>query len=113
VDLCLNHNRPSYVDDVLEFNLAAFPLTGELSKIYIAINSKKLAISVGVVSAYIAITNGLIASTADVPENASFLYFHRSKSSRYLTGITFNQYSRMAADSLIVALENGKAQLNK
>ena len=65
---------PSYVDDVLEFaNLAAFPATGETGKIYIADDTGKQYRWSG--SAYIQITNGLIASTADVPENSGFLYF--------------------------------------
>lgn len=34
---------PSYVDDVLEFaNLAAFPVTGEVGKIYIALDTEKI-----------------------------------------------------------------------
>lgn len=64
---------PSYVDDVLEYaNLASFPVTGETGKIYIADDTNKQYRWSG--SAYIQITNGLIASTTDVPEGTR-LYF--------------------------------------
>lgn len=65
---------PSFVDDVLEFaDLASFPTTGETGKIYIAIDSGKQYRWSG--TNYIQITNGLIASTNDVPEGGSNLYF--------------------------------------
>ena len=65
---------PSYVDDVLEFaNLAAFPATGETGKIYVAIDTGRQYRWSG--SAYIQITNGLIASTDNVPEGSTNFYF--------------------------------------
>lgn len=64
---------PSYVDDVLEFNnLAAFPLTGEVGKIYVAKDSNKQYRWSG--SSYIQITNGLLASTADLPDSTNKRY---------------------------------------
>lgn len=64
---------PSYVDDILEYaNLASFPITGETGKIYVAVDTGKQYRWTG--SAYVAITNGFIASTNDVPEGLN-LYF--------------------------------------
>jgi hypothetical protein len=52
---------PSYVDDVLEYaNLAAFPVTGEQGKIYVAIDSGKCYRWSG--SAYVQITSGAVDS---------------------------------------------------
>lgn len=65
---------PSYVDDILEFaDLASFPATGETGKIYVAISPKSKQYRWSG-STYIQITNGLIASTDDVPEGSN-LYF--------------------------------------
>jgi hypothetical protein len=100
---------PSYVDDVLEFNnLASFPASGEIGKIYIAIDSGKQYRWSG--SAYIQITNGLIASTNDVPEGGSNLYFLVSRVlSTILTGLsTASTTVITAADTVLSAL--GKLQ---
>jgi hypothetical protein len=52
---------PSYVDDVLEFaNLAAFPVTGETGKIYIALDNNKQYRWSG--SVYVQITSGAVDS---------------------------------------------------
>ena len=66
---------PSYVDDVIEAaNLTAIQaLTGEAGKIYIALDSGKQYRWGGTV--YIQITNGLIATTNDLPEGSANLYF--------------------------------------
>jgi hypothetical protein len=73
---------PSYVDDVLEYaNLASFPATGESGKIYIAIDSSKQYRWAG--SAYLQITNGLIATTNDVPESSTKLYVSPSEKSSW------------------------------
>ena len=54
---------PSYVDDVIEgTNLAAFPVTGETSKIYIALDTNKTYRWSG--SAYVYITSGAVDSVA-------------------------------------------------
>jgi hypothetical protein len=54
---------PSYVDDILEFaNLAAFPGTGETSKIYIALDTNKTYRWSG--SVYVYITSGAVDSVA-------------------------------------------------
>ena len=53
---------PSYVDDVLEFaNLAAFPATGETSKLYVALDTNRLYRWSG--SAYVWVNSS--AGTAD------------------------------------------------
>lgn len=76
-------NLPSYVDDVLEFaNLAAFPVTGESGKIYVALDSNKTYRWSG--SAYVEVSptsvpqatetllgGGEIATQAEVEDNAS------------------------------------------
>ena len=96
---------PSYVDDVLEFaNLAAFPATGETGKIYVAIDTGRQYRWSG--SAYIQITNGLIASTDNVPEGSTNKYSTNNRVLNYvLTGLTAAA-SRVlpdAADSIITA----------
>ncbi len=54
---------PSYVDDVLEFaNLAGFPATGEIGKIYVAIDTNKAYRWSGTV--YVYITSGAVDSVA-------------------------------------------------
>ena len=54
---------PSYVDDVVEFaNLAAFPATGEVGKIYVAVNSAKAYRWSG--SVYIEVSPSLVESVA-------------------------------------------------
>lgn len=71
--LIQSSDLPAYVDDVLEFaNLASFPVTGEQGKIYVALDSNKQYRWSG--SIYIQITNGLIASTADVPDSTNKRY---------------------------------------
>ena len=96
---------PSFVDDVLEFaNLAAFPGTGETGKIYVAIDTGRQYRWSG--SAYIQITNGLIASTDDLPEGSTNKYSTNNRILNYvLTGLTAAA-SRVlpdAADSIITA----------
>lgn len=52
---------PSYVDDVLEYaNLAAFPITGEAGKIYVALDTNKTYRWSG--SVYVYITSGAVDS---------------------------------------------------
>jgi hypothetical protein len=54
---------PSYVDDVLEYaNLAGFPVTGETSKIYVALDTNKTYRWGG--SSYTAIASGSVDSVA-------------------------------------------------
>lgn len=75
---------PSYVDDILEYDtVSLFPLIGEMGKIYIAIDSNKQYRWTG--SLYTQITNGLIASTNDVPEGINNLYFTVA---RFLSNLT-------------------------
>lgn len=56
---------PSYVDDVVEYaNLAAFPITGETGKIYVAIDTKKLYRWSG--SAYFEVSVDLMEDTTSM-----------------------------------------------
>ena len=96
---------PSYVDDVLEFaNLASFPATGENGKIYIALDDNKQYRWAG--SDYLQITNGLIASTNDLPEGSNNLYFTGARAlASLLTNFTsFGSASTISAtDSIFTA----------
>jgi len=78
---------PSYVDDILEYDtVALFPLVGEIGKIYIVttgLDINKQYRWTG--SVYTQITNGLIASTNDVPEGVNNLYFTVA---RFLSNLT-------------------------
>jgi hypothetical protein len=104
---------PSYVDDVLEFsNLASFPATGEIGKIYIALDSNKQYRWTG--SVYLQITNGLIASTNDVPEGTNNLYFLASRVlDTILTGLsTASTTIITATDTVLSGLGKLQAQIN-
>lgn len=64
---------PSYVDDVEEYtNLAAFPATGEVGKLYVALDTNALYRWSG--STYVVIT-GSPGSTDAVPEGSTNLYY--------------------------------------
>ncbi len=64
---------PSYVDDVLEYaNLAAFPVTGEAGKIYVALDTNKTYRWSG--SAYVEISPSP-GTTDSLTEGATNLYF--------------------------------------
>lgn len=78
---------PSYVDDILEYNtVALFPLVGELGKIYIVTTGTDINKQYRWTgSLYTQITNGLIASTNDVPEGINNLYFTVA---RFLANLT-------------------------
>ena len=78
---------PSYVDDILEYDtVALFPLVGELGKIYIVTTGADINKQYRWTgSLYTQITNGLIASTNDVPEGINNLYFTVA---RFLANLT-------------------------
>lgn len=103
-----SYQLPSYVDDVLEFaNLAAFPVTGETGKIYIADDTNKQYRWSG--SAYIQITNGLIASTTDVPEGSNLYFTVARVLATLLTGVSFVTGTPIVStDSVLIAF--GKLQ---
>lgn len=68
---------PSYVDDVLEFSsLAAFPVTGETGKLYVAIDTNKPYRWSG--STYFEISPSP-GSTDAVPEGSTNLYFTNAR----------------------------------
>lgn len=99
---------PSYVDDVLEFpDMASFPNPGETGKIYIADNTNKQYRWSG--SNYIQITNGLIASTSDVPEGTNLYFTAARVLATLLTGVSFAIGGPIVpTDSILVAF--GKIQ---
>lgn len=99
---------PSYVDDVLEFaNLASFPATGEIGKIYIALDSSKQYRWSG--SAYLQITNGLIATTNDVPEGSSNLYFTVA---RFLANLTAGNVKTALGISVLSGSNTGDQDIS-
>ena len=68
---------PSYVDDVEEYaNLAAFPVTGETGKIYVAIDTGLIYRWSGAVYINISASPG---TTDAVPEGATNLYFTNAR----------------------------------
>jgi hypothetical protein len=70
---------PAYVDDVLEFaNLGAFPASGSVGVIYVALDTNKVYRWTG--SAYIEISPSP-GSTDAVPEGSTNLYFTTARSS--------------------------------
>lgn len=93
---------PSFVDDVLEFaNLTDFPTTGETGKIYVAISPSNVQYRWSGAS-YIAITNGLIASTNDVSEGANNFYFTNARTIL----ATLTSYAKSLTNRAIVATDN-------
>jgi len=104
-----SYQLPAYVDDILEYaNLAAFPATGEMGKIYVAISPKSRQYR-WTGSVYIQITNGLIASTDDVPEGSNLYFTTARVLSALLTGVSFLTGTAItAADSILIAF--GKIQ---
>lgn len=104
---------PSYVDDILEYtNLAGFPAIGESGKIYVAIDSSKQYRWTG--SAYLQITNGLIATTNDVPEGTSNLYFNTARVlGTLLSGLSLvTGGAIVSTDSVLVAFGKLQKQIN-
>lgn len=103
---------PSYVDDILEFDtVALFPAIGEIGKIYIVTTGADINKQYRWTgSIYTQITNGLIASTNDVPEGVNNLYFTTSRVlSTLLTGLSIVTGGVISAtDSILAAL--GKLQ---
>jgi hypothetical protein len=97
---------PSYVDDVLEFaNLASFPVTGEIGKIYIALNTNNQYRWTGTV--YVQITN----STA-VWGNISGLIANQTDLVTYLStnyGFTFSTGLTNTGNTITNNLLTGKA----
>jgi hypothetical protein len=106
-------NLPSYVDDILEYaNLAAFPVVGETGKIYIAIDTGKQYRWSGAV--YVAVTNGFIATTTDVPEGLNLYFTTARVLATVLTGISFASGAVItAADTILIALGSLQKQLSR
>ena len=94
---------PAYVDDVLEFaNLAAFPVTGEASVLYVALDTNKVYRWSG--SAYIEISASP-GSTDAVPEGATNKYFLESRAiASILAGLSEAYGQITSSDSILQAL---------
>ena len=92
---------PSYVDDVLEFaNVAALPVIGEASKIYITINTAKIYRWGG--SAYVEIA-APPSSTDAVVEGATNLYFTPARVlASVLTGIDLVTSTAVSATDTVL-----------
>lgn len=103
---------PSYVDDVIEVtNYAALPASGETGKIYITLDNNKQYRWSG--SSYIQITNGLIATTDDVPEGSKLYFTTARVLATVLSGISFlTGGSILATDSILVAFGKIQKQIN-
>jgi hypothetical protein len=95
---------PSYVDDVLEFaNLAAFPVTGETGKIYIAIDTGLAYRWTG--SVYAEISSGP-ADTDALAEGATNLYFTDARATgAVITGFTSGAGTVAATDTILQAIQ--------
>lgn len=99
---------PSYVDDVLEFaNLAAFPVTGESGKIYVAINTNSQYRWSGTQYILLSASPG---STDAVPEGTLNKYWTNARTiASVLSGmVTSNSAVVVATDSILAAV--GKLQ---
>ncbi len=94
---------PSYVDDVLEFaNLAAFPVTGETGKIYIALDTNRQYRWTGSVYVQIVASPG---TTDDIIEGTTNLFFTQSRvRATPLTGLSLATGTAItAADTVLTA----------
>jgi len=103
---------PSYVDDILEFDtVALFPAIGDIGKIYIVTTGADINKQYRWTgSIYTQITNGLIASTNDVPEGVNNLYFTTARVlATLLSGVSLVTGGVIyETDSILIAL--GKLQ---
>ena len=103
---------PSYVDDILEFDtVALFPAIGEIGKIYIVTTGADINKQYRWTgSVYTQITNGLIASTNDVPEGVNNLYFTTARVlATLLSGVSLVTGGVISStDSILIAI--GKLQ---
>ena len=103
---------PSYVDDILEFDtVALFPSIGDIGKIYIVTTGADINKQYRWTgSIYTQITNGLIASTNDVPEGVNNLYFTTARVlATLLSGVSLVTGGVISStDSILIAI--GKLQ---
>ncbi|MCW1917220.1 DUF2793 domain-containing protein [Rhodobacter sp. KR11] len=97
---------PSYVDEVMEFaNLAAFPSTGEIGKIFVALDTNKTWRWSG--TAYVEISPGP-GNTDQLTEGVSNLYYTAPRSlNTVLTGFAAaaSRAAITASDSVLTALQ--------
>lgn len=103
---------PSFVDDVLEYaNFAAFPVTGETSKIYVALDTNKVYRWSGSVYTEISASPG---STDAVPEWSVNKYFTEGRVlSTLLAGLSLASSAVIsAADSALSAFGKLQAQIS-
>lgn len=133
---------PSFVDDVLEYaDLGSFPVVGEASKIYIALDTNKtyrwggssyVEIGGGVALGETALTayrgdRGKIAydhslsqgnphntTTSDITEGTKLFFTESRVNQTVLTGLNTNTASpALATDQLLAAIGKLQAQINK
>ncbi|WP_418131469.1 hypothetical protein [Variovorax sp. 278MFTsu5.1] len=94
---------PSYVDDVLEFaNLAAFPVTGETGKIYIALDTNRQYRWTSSIYVQIVASPG---TTDDIIEGTTNLFFTQARvRATPLTGLSLATGTAItAADTVLTA----------
>lgn len=115
---------PAYVDDIIEGYLLSgvfykedthtTAITGEIGKIYVDLTTGQKSRQYrwsGTV--YIQITNGLIASTDDVPEGSNLYFTTARVLATVLTGISFlTGGAIVSTDSVLVAFGKVQKQLN-
>lgn len=115
---------PAYVDDIIEGyllsgvfykeNTHTTAITGEIGKIYVDLTTGQKSQQYrwsGTV--YIQITNGLIASTDDVPEGSNLYFTTARVLATLLSGISFlTGGAIVSTDSVLVAFGKFQKQLN-
>jgi hypothetical protein len=94
---------PSYVDDVEEYaNLAAFPVTGETGKLYVALDTQKLyrwsgSIYVEIAASPVTSVNGqsgvVVLDTDDVSEGSTNLYFTDARADSRIAAASIDDLS--------------------
>ncbi len=109
---------PSYVDDIIEgiwinsttFNVSGSPVVLETGKIYVSTDTGKQYRYSG--SLLIQITNGLIASTNDVPEGSSLYFTTARVLATMLSGLSLSTAQVIAStDTILQALGYLQAQI--
>lgn len=114
---------PSYVDDVEEYaNLAAFPVTGETGKIYVAINTNKtyrwtgsvyVEISPSEVNSVNGFTGVVVLDTDDISEGSNLYFTEARVLGTDLAGLSLASSADItSADTVLSAFGKLQAQLD-
>lgn len=103
-------NLPSYVDDVLEYaDLASFPVSGEGSKIYIAIDTNTQYRWTGTVYVTIIASPG---TTSNVVEGSNLYFTEARVRNTVLTGLSVSPSTVIVnTDSILLATGKLQAQI--